>query len=72
MASTPAVTQPLDPDERAFLDLHAPVEEAHVDCPGYHSGLGAHGGPWPATRRPAYRAWPDTTTDLNLPEPLSP
>ncbi|GHB55819.1 hypothetical protein GCM10010331_49600 [Streptomyces xanthochromogenes] len=47
----------LDPDEQAFLDLHAPAEEAHVDCPGYHSGLGAHGAPWPAT-----------TTDLNLPE----
>ncbi|WP_331445834.1 hypothetical protein [Streptomyces xanthochromogenes] len=65
------MTQPLDPDERAFLDLHAPAEGAHVDCPGYHSGLGAHGAPWPATRQPAYRGWPDTT-DLNLPEPLSP
>lgn len=58
----------LDPDERAFLDLHAPAETAHVDCPGYHSGLGATGLPWPATRRPAYRDWADTITDLLLPE----
>ncbi|MFE4867678.1 hypothetical protein [Streptomyces sp. NPDC056682] len=59
----------LDPDEQAFLDLHAPRDEPrHVDCPGYHSGLGATGLPWPATRQAAYRHWPDTITDLPLPE----
>ncbi|MEV8523190.1 hypothetical protein AB0451_03380 [Streptomyces sp. NPDC052000] len=58
----------LDADEQAFLDLHAPREEAHVDCPGFNSGLGADGGCWPATRQAAYRQWPDQITDLMLPE----
>jgi hypothetical protein len=39
------VTPELDPDEQAFLDLRAPREEAHVDCPAPHSGLGADGLP---------------------------
>ncbi|MEV5944659.1 hypothetical protein [Streptomyces sp. NPDC051994] len=60
--------QGLDPDEQAFLDLHAPREEAHFDCPGYHSGLAADGGCWPATRPAAYHHWPETITDLDLPE----
>ena len=62
------MTQPLDPDERAFLDLCCLDEPGWRDMPGYHSGLGATGLPWPATRRPAYRDWPDTITDLHLPE----
>jgi hypothetical protein len=58
----------LDPDEQAFLDCHAPADPERFDCPGFHSGLGATGLPWPATRQAAYRHWPDTITDLLLPE----
>ncbi|MFK0182343.1 hypothetical protein ACIQVR_41035 [Streptomyces xanthochromogenes] len=58
----------LDPDEQAWLDLEAPDEPRHFDWPGYHSGLAADGGCWPATRPAAYRHWPDTITDLQLPE----
>lgn len=69
-ADYPAEPALFDEYEQAVLNLddHADEPVGFGCVPGYRFGLGAKGGPWPATRRPVWRDWPDTITDLPLPE----
>ncbi|MFD9564402.1 hypothetical protein [Streptomyces sp. NPDC059994] len=66
----PGAPAPLDEFGQPFLDLDHPGDQPPESyyVPGYCFHLGAKGGPWPVTRRPVYRDWPDHITDLRLPE----